>query len=450
MVMKRILGIIFFIPAFLIGGSDREDTNIMAGKIDVLDYSIQLKVDDMENSIDGSTEIGFRALTDTGELFFNLKEMNVSACELDGKEVPFDYAGNIISISRSIPFKSGTLHKIKIIYSGKPKDGLIIRKNKYNDFGAFSDNWANRARYWFPSIDHPSDKATVSFQITVPAKYRVIANGTFSGSVPAPGNERVYKYRMDIPCPTYCMVIGVSDFTVDSAKTKSNIPIYYYTYREDSLTASKGFVHVPDMVEYFEKTIGPYPFTKLALVESSTIYGGMENSSAVFLPENGPSYTGKYNNEETVAHEIAHQWFGDDLTESNWSEIWLSEGFATYFSFLYFESRNGETYYRDLIKQTKDNYVKWSRKSLPVVNENYSRLTDLLNIESYSKGALFLDAIRSFVGDELFFRGIKEYYKEFRHSNVTTGDFKSVMSKVSGRELDSLFRQWLYQPGLPD
>ena len=94
--------------------------------------------------------------------------------------------------------------------------------------------------------------------------------------------------------------------------------------------------------------------------------------------------------------------------------------------------------------------MKWSRKSLPVVNENYSRLTDLLNIESYSKGALFLDAIRSFVGDELFFRGIKEYYKEFRHSNVTTGDFKSVMSKVSGRELDSLFRQWLYRPGLPD
>jgi aminopeptidase N len=448
--MKRTAGLLLFIPFLIAGSSGLGDKNIMAGKIDVLNYSIQLKIEDAGNSISGSGEIEFRVLTDIRELLFNFKKMEISASALDGEPIRCGYDGDQISINAPEILKSGSVHKVRIDYSGRPKDGLIIRPNKYNRFGAFSDNWANRARCWFPSVDHPSDKATVSFQITVPAKYKVIANGSFTGSLTSTGGNTVYKFRMDVPVPTYCMVIGVSDFSVDSTKSYSGIPIYYYTYREDSLNASKGFLHVPGMVEYFEKTIGPYPYTKLALVESSTVYGGMENSSAIFLPEMGASYTGRYNNEETVVHEIAHQWFGDDLTESDWSDLWLSEGFATYFSFLYFEDRDGEAAFHELIKNAKESYLKESPKTEPVVNENYKRLTDLLNSENYTKGALFLDALRNYIGNRAFFRGIKEYYNKFKHSNVTTTEFMNVMNGVSGKDLDSLFQRWLYAPGLPD
>jgi aminopeptidase N len=376
--------------------------------------------------------------------------MSVSGCYLDGQTASYEHRDNVLTIEVPSTLNSGTIHKASVTYSGKPQDGLIIRKNKYKHFCVFADNWANRARYWFPSIDHPSDKATVSFRITVPNGYGVVANGTMTDTSSLQDKELTYTFRMDIPIPTYCMVTGVCNFAITAMKTQSGVPIYIYTFPEDSLTAVEGFVRVPDMVQYYESVIGPYPYSKLALVQSLTAFGGMENSSAIFLPQNSPSFTGRRNNEATLAHEIAHQWFGDDITESDWSELWLSEGFATYFEMLYYEARDGEQRFEELIKRTKEGYLRQSRKISPVIDGNYAKITDLLNSENYDKGALFLHALRKHVGDEVWFKGIKEYYRQFAHANATTTDFKNVMTNVSGKELDSLFQKWLYEPGLPE
>jgi aminopeptidase N len=130
--------------------------------------------------------------------------------------------------------------------------------------------------------------------------------------------------------------------------------------------------------------------------------------------------------------------------------LWLSEGFATYFQMLYTEAREGEQRFEELIRLTREDYVRHGRKTLPVIDGNYANVRDLLNPENYEKAALFLHALRNYVGDEVWFKGIKEYYREFAHANATTTDFKNVMSRLSGQDLDSLFQKWLYKPGLPE
>ena len=176
----------------------------------------------------------------------------------------------------------------------------------------------------------------------------------------------------------------------------------------------------------------------------------MENSSAIFLPEYGPSYTGVSDNEETVAHEIAHQWFGDDVTEKEFSDLWLSEGFATYFSILYFEFRDGKDKKAELLSDTKQRYLKRSSNKFPVILKKYKDPMELLTTENYEKCALFLDALRNKVGDDNWFKGIRVYYDKFKHGNVSTSDFRNVMESVTGMDLNSFFQQWLNKPGLPE
>ncbi len=444
--MKKWIVVLLVISISIVHGSGRGDKNIMAGQIDVLSYTINLEISDSTDSINATTEISFSVLKDLDTLKFNLKDMNVTDCLLDSQNILFQTNDGILLLAARNRLVSNSLHRLAISYNGTPKDGLFIGKNKYGKFCAFADNWPNRASYWFPCIDHPSDKAKVTFHITVPKKYEVIANGDeteFASS----GRTAEYSYSMSVPITTYCMVFGACDFSISKTQTSSGVPVYNYTFPEDSITAAKSFQNVPDIIKYFESVIGPYPYSKLALVESSTKYGGMENSSAIFLPERSPSFTGRRNNDETVAHEIAHQWFGDDVSISNWPDLWLSEGFATYFSALYFESRDGEERFNQQLERIKGAYSRGHRVDATVVTDNYSKLEELLNVENYDKGALFLNALRKFIGDESFFKGIKEYYKEFRHSNVSTDDFKKVMSSVSKKNLDPLFNKWLYEPG---
>lgn len=245
------------------------------------------------------------------------------------------------------------------------------------------------------------------------------------------------------------MVVGVAKFAITKTIAESGLPLYYYTYPEDSAAAAFGFRHVPDMIHYYDSLFGPYPFSKLALVQSSTIFGGMENSSAIFLPEKGASYKRGRDNDMTVAHEILHQWFGDDVTESHWSDLWLSEGFATYFSACYEGSRHGKGAYQKIIDHMRTDYLANSPANVPVIDTTYHSLMELLNYENYTKGALFLDALRTQVGDANFFSGVREYYQTYRHGNATTADFEKMMEKASGQDLQPMFKRWLYTPGLP-
>ncbi len=450
--MKLKLMISAFTVIFLFFFSREQSpyTNPMEGIIDVTSYHLKITMNEQDSSIIASNEIRFHDLKAIRTIPFNLVGMIVDSCMFNNRQVKYDIKNNSVMVSTPTLFQAGESYAVTLYYHGRPSGGLYIGKNKYGHFCAFGDNWPNRARYWIPCIDYPSDKARVTFEITVPEKYDVIANGQLTGKQASGNREQTYYFTTRAPIPTYCAVIGICKFSITKTSTTGGLPLYYYTYPEDSLQAAYGFRHVPDMVSFYDSLIGPYPFSKLALVQSSTVYGGMENSSAIFFPENSPTYTGSGDNEETVAHEIAHQWFGDDVTEKDFSQLWLSEGFATYFSMLYLGSRHGETRFNDLLQRAKRIYQHVSKGKIPVIYTGYKDPVELLSVENYQKGALFLDSLRHYIGDEAWYKGIRLYYHKFAHKNVTTDDFRKVMESTSHKGLAPMFHQWLDKPGLPE
>ncbi|MBO0799030.1 MAG: M1 family peptidase, partial [Blastocatellia bacterium] len=189
--------------------------------------------------------------------------------------------------------------------------------------------------------------------------------------------------------------------------------------------------------------IGPYPYEKLALVQSSTRYGGMENASSIFLAENAFG-------ELLNAHEIAHQWFGDSVTEADWHHLWLSEGFATYFANLFAERFEGRDKFVRLMLKDKEDYLKqYANDPRPVYDPSITDLIKLLNANNYQKGAWVLHMLRGLLGDEKFFAGIRAYYRTYRDRNALTEDLQHVMEFHFGQPLGWFFKQWIYEPGYP-
>ena len=200
---------------------------------------------------------------------------------------------------------------------------------------------------------------------------------------------------------------------------------------------------------FYSELIGPYSYEKLANVQSKTIFGGLENAGCIFYSEN--SVTGQGKAESLLAHEIAHQWFGNSVTEAEWHHIWLSEGFATYLTSVYMEKTYGKEKLKESMKSARDRVLRSFERSLgPVIDTTITDLMKLLSTNSYQKGAWVLHMLRQEVGEENFWKGMRLFYESFRNKNALTGDFEKVMEEVSGKNLEKFFHQWLYIAGQPD
>lgn len=335
-----------------------------------------------------------------------------------------------------------------VFYRGRPADGLFIQENVHGERTAFADNWPNRARHWFPSEDHPSDKATASFEVEVPAGWRAIANGALEGvDTLATGRTR-WRWRSDRPIPVYTMVVGGGPLTVTPIGAPGGLDHALWTFRQDSAFAVDGpFRRAQRMVEAYTRLIGPFPYAKLAHVQSSTRFGGMENSSAIFYAEGG--YASRRMGDGVVAHETAHQWFGDAVTEFDWHHLWLSEGFASYFDPVFFQLAGEEERFRDDMARKKASYLASDVVDRPILDTTVTDLFALLNANNYLKGAWVLHMLRGEVGDSAFFGAVREYYRIFRDSTALTSDFLAVVDRHAGRSLRWFFEQWLLQPGYP-
>ena len=335
-----------------------------------------------------------------------------------------------------------------VSYRGEPVDGLFIQANKFGDRSVFADNWPNRARHWFPGVDHPYDKATVEFIVTAPAAYDVVANGRMIETTAVPPERKRTHWKTDAPIPTYCMVVGAARFSIVRPGSWRGIPVSYYLFPGDRDAGTTDFARSTDMLAFYTDLFGPYPYAKLALVQSSTRFGGMENASAIFFSEH--SITGTRRNEAVVAHEIVHQWFGDSVTESDWHHLWLSEGFATYFGAVFFEEADGDERFQEMLARSRSRVFDADRRApAPIYNPGITDLFDLLNAYNYSKGGLVLHMLRGLMGDEAFFEGIRDFYARFRDQTVLTRDFRSVMEARLGEDLGWFFDQWIYRAGHP-
>ncbi len=437
-----------------------------AGAFDVLHYDLELSLHLDRSDFDARARILVAPPADPeAPMEFDLVGLAIHAIEVDGVRTPFEYADGKLRVFAP-PNAAGPV-EVVVAYGGTPDDGLILRDNVHGDPAAFADNWPNRARFWFPSVDHPSDKATVEYTIHAPAAWQVIANGTIAAP-PAPTDDdalggaesrRTWRWTTSVPIPSYTMVIGGADLAVRqvglaacdaspvSPRSDGCTRVTYWVYPQDVDNGARIFGRAAEMVDFFTDLIGPYPYEKLANVQSATRFGGMENSSAIFYTEQGIAQ-GR-NMEGTVSHEIAHQWFGDSVTESEWYDLWLSEGFATYFGALFFEDADGPADFRGMMEGSRQRVLASTDVNRPVVDREETNLFNLLNANNYPKGGWVLHMLRGMLGDETFFAGIRSYYARFRDSVASTSDFRAVMEEASGSDLGWFFEQWLYRPGYP-
>jgi aminopeptidase N len=433
--------------------------------IDVLHYDFELALPETGESFLGRAQVRLALLQPLPEVIaLDLTGLAVDDVRIDGRDAPFELSGGQLRIARPAERTRGEL-TVDIRYHGTPDDGLILQNTLHGRPGIFADNWPNRARFWLPTVDHPSDKATVRFTVHAPEAWQVVANGrlvqepfaTMGDALGESANRRTWIWEAGVPISPYNMVIGATEFVVElvgtaacglaplATRTDGCIEVTYWVFAPDVENASRKFARAAQMVDFFAQTIGPYPFEKLANVQSSTRFGGMENASAIFYSERGIANN---TTDGVVAHEIAHQWFGDAVTEAKWSHLWLSEGFATYFGNLFFEQAVSVDDFRQRMEEDRQIYIRSSVTTQPVVHEE-ENLFDLLNRNNYEKGGWVLHMLRGRLGDEVFFLGIREFYRRYRHRAVLTEDFQALMEEISGQDLDWFFHQWLLEPGYP-
>ena len=440
-----------------IGQPARRAAAQVAG-VDALHYVFELTLSDETDRVEGETTLTMRfTRADVAAFPLNLVApprpteagMRVEAVLEDGRPIRFNQIEDRLLLTLSSPSEAGEERVYTVTYAGTPADGLIVSRNRHGNRTFFGDNWPNRARHWLPTIDHPSDKATCEFVVRAPAGYQVIANGRLVEETDLPGGMRLTHWKTEAPLPTKVMVFGAARFAVRHEGEYENVPIQTWVYPEDRDAGFHDFGVTLDMLRFFEQRIGPFPYEKLANVQSKTRYGGMENAGAIFYNEN--AITGERTNEVTVAHEIAHQWFGDSVTEADWPHIWLSEGFATYFAELYFEHTRGQERLKEGMAEARAAVLGFYRRNAgaPLVNPRPTDPNEHLNTNSYQKGAWVLHMLRGLVGDDAFWAGIRAYYATYRDANATSADLQRVMEQASGKELGWFFQQWLYRPGHP-
>jgi aminopeptidase N len=428
-------------------------------------YNFSLRINDDNDTLDGTASITVKISGQPSGIYFDLvglqasgKGMIVGEVTEAGKAIPFTqerYRLNLDIRSASAQASGQASGQqaareltFVITYKGIPADGLIYSKNKYDHRTIFGDNWPDRARNWLPCVDHPSDKAAVDFEITAPDHYQVVANGIKVKESDLPDHFRYTHWKEEIPLPPKVMTIGVADFAVDLSGYADGIPVYSWVYPEDKEKGFYDYAQATAILPFYISKIGPYSYKKLANVQSKTIFGGMENADCIFYAEN--SITGTRRSERLLAHEIAHQWFGDAVTETDYSHLWLSEGFATYMSALYLESKYGPDTLLSMLRTDRAEVIDFSKVYVSPVVDTTKDYMKLLNAYSYQKGGWILHMLRSQLGDSIFWKGIRRYYARFRGANASTQDLESVMESASGLDLKDFFRQWLFTAGQPN
>ncbi|MBL1281487.1 MAG: M1 family metallopeptidase [Fluviicola sp.] len=426
-------------------------------EIDVLQYNLNIAIEDTTDVIDVVEEITVLFVEDCQSFSLNLVDLDsltgsgmvVKSVTSNNVALKFEhqyFALKIFTDSR----KKGEEGIFQIHYQGAPADGLIIGENKYGERTFFGDNWPNRAQHWIACNDHPSDKAKVKFTIRAPDHYSIIANGElidiFDADAPY---YSITEYATETELPTKVMVFGAADFEIQKMESLTDFELSSWVYKKNAGDALADLNVAPDPLHFFIKKIGPYPFEKLANVQSTTRFGGMENASCIFYDEE--AFTGKNEMENLIAHEIAHQWFGNSVTELDWQHLWLSEGFATYLTNLHIEQKYGRDAMNLQLEKDRQRIIRFEDKvKRPVIDTITVNWMQLLNPNSYQKGSWVLHMLRNKVGDSLFWQGLQTYYQKYKYKNASSDDFFADMEEVSQQNLQVFFNQWLRSSEMPN
>ncbi|HLJ45772.1 MAG TPA: M1 family metallopeptidase [Bryobacteraceae bacterium] len=416
----------------------------------------RLTLSDSSDEIEGSTTVTVRFLADgVTQIALDLasaangKGMTVTEVTSTAGNVQYRHEHDRLVLSLSTEGRSGEKREFTVRYHGVPASGLRIGNNKYGERTFFSQNWPDLARQWLPTVDHPYDKASSEFIVIAPSKYQVVANGSLEEELDLGDGRRSTHWRQSVPIATWLNDIGVAQFSARQIGAASGVPLQTWVYHQDRDAGMATFDEpARQAMEFYCDHIGPYPYAKLANVEAAGVNGGMEHASAIFYGEKSVTMKPAVG---LVAHEVAHQWFGDSVTEKDWDDVWLSEGFATYFALLTAEHYQGRDAFIAGLKTARDRIFALEKRSpeLTIRHNNLSDMGKVLNQMVYQKGGWTLHMLRGVIGTEKFWAGIRAYYQTYRDGNASTDDFRRVMEDASGMELGWFFQQWLNRPGFP-
>jgi aminopeptidase N len=387
--------------------------------------------------------------------------------------VPYRYDGDRLHIALG-PLPAGERASISVRYSVEPRRGLYFLapddKTPERPFQVWSQCQDEDARYWIPCHDFPNMKMSTEFIVTAPEGWTVLSNGrlvsrekvegrhgadTAKIGATGDGQER-WHWLQEQPHVAYLMSLVAGNFSELPADLES-LPVRYYVDPGREADGMRAFGRTPEMVEHFAQLTGvPYPWAKYYQVAvHDFIFGGMENTSAttmtdrILLDERAAIDNTA---DDIVAHELAHQWFGDLVTCRDWSHAWLNEGFATYFEHLDWEHKAGVDEYLYSLKEHAEGYFSEDegRYRRPIVCNTYAYPIDLFDRHLYEKGGWVLHMLRAELGDRLFFGGVKRYLERHRGGIVETRDLLRAMEDESGRSLEAFFDQWVYRAGYPE
>jgi aminopeptidase N len=457
--MKRIIYLLSTALLLISPYSSKADTYPINKNIDVKHYVFNLSLSDADSEITGTTLVTVN-FNEAGMKNFRLdfinkttarkdKGMVVDAVSINNAAVNYTHKNDELIISLPAPSTKNQTITFTIQYHGVPFDGLRIGATKLGDRSFFNENWPNRGRHWLPIVDHPHDKATSEFIVKAPSHYKVVSNGLLLEESELGNNTRLTHWKQSVPVSSWLFVLGVADFAVkfvDEFKGKS-IQTWVYAKNREA-----GFYDFDEptkkVLEFYSNYVGPYAYEKLANIQTPSVNGGMETSSAIFYGED--LVTGKRDERtrNVVIHEIAHQWFGNAITETTWDDAWLSEGFATFFTLLFIENEYGkEEYTKGIIKARKTVYdLSAKMPDFSIVSERTAEKEQVTSGITYQKGAWVLHMLRNLIGEKNFKKGIQNYYAKYFNANTNTDEFRIEMEKASGKDLKLFFKQWLYQP----
>ncbi|GIH77266.1 M1 family metallopeptidase [Planobispora longispora] len=420
------------------------------GGYDVEHYALKLGYTPESRHLSGVATIKAKALHELTSFNLDLSGFTIERISVsDGGDswqrgLAFERSGDELTVAPVNPIPAGAAFTVEVVYAGEPKPvrgssnlgtyGFIPTRD-----GAFVTCEPNGAKTWFPGNDHPADKALFDFEITVPAGLTALANGELDGEPVTRDGKTTYVWREKHPMVTYLATMTLGRFELREGETASgikNLAAVDPRYRDslDDLYTLSGKI-----TDHWATVFGPYPF--------SSTGGVVDDFSAGYALENQtkPMYGGFDPDEDIIAHELAHQWFGNSLSITRWKDLWLNEGFATYSEWIWSEHQGkstAEQIFRRHYSADDDDPI-WSYPP------GRAEPDDLFNNSVYTRGGMALHALRQRIGDQVFFDLLKTWTTDHKYGYVTTEEFIALAERLSGKQLDALFDVWLFRQGKP-
>lgn len=428
--------------------------------VDVEHIKLDIELDFEAKTLKGRSTLTVRPINE-GTKFVELDacEMKVGSVTVAGKAADFNHDGQKLTVMFNATPAADRPIDIEISYSTKPRRGAYFvgpdaaYPNKHREM--WTQGQDEDSRFWFPCFDYPNEKASSEIVVKVPKGMTSLSNGKLLSKT-AKGDFEIHHWRQEIPHVAYLVTLVVGDY-VKVNDEWDGLEVSYLVPPGREGDGKRSFSKTPKMVELFSRLTGVrYPYEKYSQITAvDFIFGGMENTTATTQTEltlHDARASLDFSSESLVAHELAHQWFGDYVTCRDWSHAWLNEGFATFMEIIWYEHEHGvveSQYYADGDMKA---YLSEDRGAYrrPIVTNVYKEPLDLFDRHLYQKGALVLHHLRHMVGDRLFWKAINLYLTNHGQKSVITQNLSDAFQEVTGRNLEWFFTQWVFGGGHPD